>query len=451
MQDDLTPRVAEETPRATGAYLVMFHDGQDADGARGRLERWVGVKPVCTSMYAGRVNQIPAELRSHGSVYFAEFGMALVDPAVCGMTPEAVMGFGADDAVRAVRPEYVVAASGWLARLFGFERRTRSSYAEPGPANAAPARAGDAGVAPQPASGPASDEDADETWGLRAVRAGESPFEGAGVKVAILDTGFDFDHPDFAGRAIVSESFVPGETAFDGQGHGTHVAGTAVGPRTRAALGGAARGYGVAPKAELHVAKVLGDDGSGREGDILAGILWALQAGCEVISMSLGRRPLPGDDAGDYERIGRMALEQGSLIVAAAGNESLRSFGVISPVSAPANAPSILAVAAIDEDRSVADFSNGGLIEGGGEVDVAAPGVGVFSAAPGGERRRLSGTSMATPHVAGLAALLAESDPSLRGQALWDALTSQAGALDAPARDVGAGLAQAPLSGFAAS
>lgn len=456
MVDDLAPRVAEETPRATGAYLIVFHDDAAHADARETLERRVGRPARCSSEYVGAANRLPAELRSHGSVFFEDFGMALVDPTLCGLGADVMSGFETDDRVAYVRPEYEVSASGWLARLFGLERASaqRSSYAEvdanappASSAEATPARApSDRDMRVDPVSPPpvASDADADETWGLRAVDAPDSPFTGAGIKVAILDTGFDLDHPDFAGRDIVAQSFVPGETVADGQGHGTHVAGTAVGPRTRAALGGAARGYGVAPGAQLHVAKVLGDNGSGREGDILAGILWALQSGCEIVSMSLGRRPLPGDATGDYERIGRRALDQGSLLIAAAGNESVRLIGIVSPVSAPANAPSIMAVGAVDEDLDVAGFSNGGLVEGGGEVDVAAPGVGVFSAEPGGGRRRLSGTSMAAPHVAGLAALLAESDPSLRGRALWDALTDRAAALDAPARDVGAGLAKAP-------
>jgi subtilisin family serine protease len=253
-----------------------------------------------------------------------------------------------------------------------------------------------------------------------------------------MDTG----HPDFAGRSIVTRSFVAGETADDVQGHGTHCAGTAAGP----AAAGNRPSYGVATEADIFVGKVLNNSGSGLEIDILAGMAWAIEQGCQVISMSLGRATQVGEiPSAAYERLGRRALDSGSLIVAAAGNESSRQFGFIAPVGAPANSPSILAVAAIDFEGKIAEFSCGGINPNGGEVNIAAPGVGVFSSFPRPELyKTLRGTSMACPHVAGLAALLAESDASLRGQALWDAIVSGAAKLSLDASDVGAGLAQAP-------
>jgi subtilisin len=280
------------------------------------------------------------------------------------------------------------------------------------------------------------------TWGLQATGVLQSPFSGKGIRLCVLDTGIDLQHPDFLTRAITQRSFVAGEAVDDGNGHGTHCAGTAAGSRPR---GGMPR-YGVAPDATLHVGKVLSNAGSGRERDIIAGMLWAIGAGCEVISMSLGRTVGAGEGPSpDYERIGQMALQKGSLIVAAAGNESARRYGHIAPVGAPANAASIMAVAALDQVLDVAEFSSGGVNPGGGEVNIAAPGVGILSAAPRPELyRTLRGTSMACPHVAGLAALLAQSDASLRGQALWDRMMATARALPLDARDVGAGLAQAP-------
>lgn len=117
----------------------------------------------------------------------------------------------------------------------------------------------------------------DSTWGVQAVGANASPFSGEGIRVAVLDTGLDFGHPDFAGRNIVQRSFVVGEPADDGQGHGTHCSGTATG--TRSTLNQLR--YGVAPATELHIGKVLNNSGSGRERDIVAGIAWAISSGAK--------------------------------------------------------------------------------------------------------------------------------------------------------------------------
>lgn len=415
------PRRVEPGAPTTGALLVFFQPGCGMDDACNMIEGVIGRRPPRTSDYPQRLPDFARTIRGGGLGYFDDFGVAVLDPTTAGLDQSALDVIRGRDEVVLMRPEYRLFAMGFLARLFGFGR------------SQAPAAA-----APEPA--PALTEER-ATWGVQAVGADLGAFDGAGIKVAVLDTGFDFDHPDFAGRAIVSESFVDGETAQDGAGHGAHVAGTVAGPAAPAA----APRYGVAPGVDLHIAKVLGNDGSGREGDMLAGILWALEQGCQVINMSLGRSPLPGDSTNDYDRIGRLALERGALIVAAAGNESARSEGAIAPVGAPANARSIMAVGAVDEAMAIADFSNGGIVPDGGSVDIAGPGVNVLSSAPVAERYvRYSGTSMATPHVAGVAALLAQSDPTLRGQALWDALTTRARDIGLPARDAGAGLVQAP-------
>jgi subtilisin family serine protease len=145
-----------------------------------------------------------------------------------------------------------------------------------------------------------------------------------------------------------------------------------------------------------------------------------------------------------YETVAQRALAAGCLIVAAAGNESSRP-GLIAPVGHPANCPSIIAVGAVDASLAIARFSSGGMNLRGGQVDIAAPGVAVISTAP---RPRLyatmSGTSMATPHVAGLIALHAEANVGMRGGALGWLLLQSARRLALPNRDVGAGLAQAP-------
>ncbi|KUM29845.1 peptidase S8 [Arthrobacter sp. EpRS66] len=278
------------------------------------------------------------------------------------------------------------------------------------------------------------------TWGLQAVDADLGSFTGKGINVAVLDTGFDAAHPDFAGRTITAKSFVEGEDAADGHGHGTHCIGSSCGPRTPAQ----GPGYGVASEANIFAGKVLGADGSGSDSTILAGINWALENKCEIISMSLGadvRTVHP-----PYVTAGRRSLELGSLIIAAAGNNAQRSAGNPGFVGAPANSPYIMAVAALDSKLAVADFSAQALDTKGGEVNIAGPGVDIYSSWPGAQRyNTISGTSMATPHVAGVAALLAEST-GLRAQELWDQLVATARDVSLPAEDAGAGLAQAPSS-----
>ncbi|UXN32998.1 S8 family serine peptidase [Glutamicibacter sp. M10] len=278
------------------------------------------------------------------------------------------------------------------------------------------------------------------TWGLQAVGADLSSYTGKGINLAVLDTGFDANHPDFAGRNVTTKSLVDGEDAADSHGHGTHCIGTSCGPRTPEQ----GPGYGVASEANIFAGKVLGADGSGSDSTILAGINWALENKCQVISMSLGADVKTVHPP--YVTAGRRALELGSLIVAAAGNNAQRSAGNPGFVGAPANSPYIMAVAAVDSKLAVADFSAQAISTEGGEVDIAGPGVDVYSSWPGSQRyNTISGTSMATPHVAGLAALLAEST-GLRAQELWDKLVQEARSLSLPTTDVGAGLAQAPTS-----
>jgi subtilisin len=280
-----------------------------------------------------------------------------------------------------------------------------------------------------------------ETWGLKATRVVSSRYSGRGVRVAILDTGFDLGHPDFAGRSIAAQSFVAELPVDDANGHGTFCAGVACGPEQPRD----APRYGIASAAELHVARVLGDDASGTDGNVLAGIDWAVGRGCAVISISLGSPVYLGDGYPEvYEHVAARSLAAGSLLIAPAGNESQRPDS-IAPVEHPANCPSIVAVGALGQNLEVAPFSNGGLNPNGGEVSLVAPGTAIVSAAPRPDLYQVgSGTSMATPFVSGIAALLAEAHPQARGAALRDLLLEAFCTLPAPVRDVGVGLVQAP-------
>lgn len=279
------------------------------------------------------------------------------------------------------------------------------------------------------------------TWGLLATRVLSSPYRGRGIRVAILDTGLDLTHPDFAGRAVVSKSFAGELPVDDGNGHGTLCAGIACGPQQPAR----APRYGVAPAADLYVARVLDNNAGGTDGNVLAGIDWAVRNRCAIVSMSIGTAVAVGDSYPKvYEQAAARALDEGTLLIAPAGNSSQRPDS-IAPVEHPANCPSILAVAAVDQTLAVAPFSNGGLNPDGGDVDLAAPGIAIASASPRPTLYQTgSGTSMAAPFVAGIAALIAEADRHARGAALRAALLRAFVPLPAPARDVGAGLVQAP-------
>ena len=187
---------------------------------------------------------------------------------------------------------------------------------------------------------------------------------------------------------------------------------------------------------------MLDDDGAGVDAGILAGIDWAITNGCQVISMSLGAND--PEVSTTYETVGRRALEAGCLIVAAAGNNADRESGDLGFVGVPANSPSIMAIAALDSQLRVASFSAAANPVEGGNIDLAAPGVDVYSTWRMPQRYdTISGTSMATPHVAGLAALWSQT-AGATGQALWTKLTEAARSLELPVTDVGAGLAQAP-------
>ncbi|HEV2478196.1 MAG TPA: S8 family serine peptidase [Puia sp.] len=301
-------------------------------------------------------------------------------------------------------------------------------------------------------SGPYKDTST-ATWGIHAVGALATRATGKGVKLAILDTGFDFTHPDFSGRTLHRKSFVGTRAAKDNEGHGTHIAGIAGGDRK----GRDGARYGLASGARLYIGKILDDNGEGTDGQTLAGIEWALEKGCQIISMSFGAPMEAGEPCSAvFEQVAQIAMAHRCLLVAASGNESDRAKTrpVIAAVNHPANCPSIMAVGALTPALGVADYSCAGTPgnvgvpaasgdgrgNAGGQIDIAAPGDNILSAKPGGGYRRESGTSMATAFVAGLAALLWEQYPNAGAWEIWARLTTQAWRLGLSAADIGAGL-----------
>ena len=284
---------------------------------------------------------------------------------------------------------------------------------------------------------------ASHSWCLTLIGIGPdfSGPTGKGVKAAILDTGVDLEHPDFAGRfpgGNNTASFIAGQTIHDGHGHGTHCAGILAGPVQSA--GG--RRYGVAPDAELLIGKVLNDQGNGYDDQILDGIAWAADAGARVISMSLGSAREMSEPFSDlYQVVAENLLNEGegTLIIAAAGNESNRP-AFTKPVGNPAACPSIMAVAAVGQDRQIGRFSCRQMDEIG-KVAISAPGVQVYSSWTGKGFKTISGTSMAAPHVAGVAVLYLQEQPTLKASELVNLLRTRAQSLGDP-KDFGNGLVQ---------
>jgi subtilisin family serine protease len=266
---------------------------------------------------------------------------------------------------------------------------------------------------------------------------------GQDVTVAVLDTGYDSTHPDLAGRVAVSQDFSGTGSARDGNGHGTHVASTIAG--SGAASGGKYKG--VAPGAKLAIGKVLDDSGSGQMDDVIAGMRWAAaEAGAKVVNLSLGSGPTDGTDPAS-QAVNALSAQYGTLFVVAAGN-----YGSDEAVSSPASADAALAVGSVTKSGALSDFSSRGprLTAAAVKPEIAAPGSDIVAAKaadaqigePVGEHyTKLSGTSMATPHTAGAAAILAQRHPDWTGDRLKAALVGTAAPVaDAGVYAVGGGL-----------
>ena len=287
----------------------------------------------------------------------------------------------------------------------------------------------------------AADPRRGEQWGLDMIGAGQAHARatGAGAVVAIVDSGVKADHPDLAGRVLPGRDFVEGDdTPQDENGHGTHVAGI-VAATSDNGLGVAS----VAPAAKILPVRVLGADGSGTADDVRKGIDYAVAQGADVINLSLGEdvplRALLGEEDDVDAAIGA-ALDKGVVVAAAAGNSGF-------PVcSTPGGRGRMLCVGAVDRSRSKTLYSNYGdglaiSAPGGGDLPVA--GEGILSTWNDGDYAELAGTSQATPHVAGAAALLVSLGVS--GQAAAELLlrTAADAGEPGPDPDYGAGILNA--------
>jgi subtilisin len=247
--------------------------------------------------------------------------------------------------------------------------------------------------------------------------------QGKGIRVAVVDTGIDFKHPDLQPNYVGGTSFVPGTaTPMDDHGHGTHCAGTIA-----ASINGSGV-VGVAPQASLYAVKVLDHNGSGQFSWIISGIDWCIQHGIHIISMSLGGSAAPTA----LETMCNLAWSKGVLIVAAAGNANQQTPvpPAASNVGYPGKYKNVIAVSAIDSANVIAPFSSRGP-----EVDLCAPGVSVLSDKLGGGTTVMSGTSMACPHVAGVAALAWGSHRFSRNEEIWNLLASSVDNLGVPGWD----------------
>ncbi|MEU6200543.1 S8 family peptidase [Streptomyces sp. NPDC047061] len=263
---------------------------------------------------------------------------------------------------------------------------------------------------------------------IGAPTAWKSGYNGKGVKIAVLDTGIDTTHPDLKDQVIESKNFSGAADATDHFGHGTHVASIAAGTGAKSH----GKYTGVAPGAKILNGKVLDDTGSGDDSGILAGMEWAAAEGADIVNLSLGGYDTPEIDPLEAE-VNKLSTEKGILFAIAAGNEGPESIG------SPGSAAAALTVGAVDGNDKLADFSSTGpAADGSIKPDVTAPGVDITAAAAKGSvidqevgenppgYLTISGTSMATPHVAGAAAILKQEHPDWGYQQLKAALTGSA-------------------------
>jgi serine protease AprX len=268
-------------------------------------------------------------------------------------------------------------------------------------------------------------------------------YRGTGIKIAVVDTGIDRAHPDFAGRIVDGVSYV-GSDYQDDNGHGTHVAGICAG--SGAAQGGTYSG--VAPEARIWVAKVLDRNGSGSMSGVMAGVEWAVDQRVQVINLSLGGSgSSDGQDA--LSLTCNAAVSRGIVVCVAAGNDgpAARTIG------SPGAAADVVTVGAANRSDRVASFSSRGpTADGRTKPDLCFPGSNIVAARAAGTSMgspvndhytASSGTSMATPHASGVAALILQAKPGATPAQIKHALASSALDMGADPNAVGSGRGRA--------
>jgi subtilisin family serine protease len=266
-------------------------------------------------------------------------------------------------------------------------------------------------------------------WGLKSLNVPEVwlKTEGEGIKIAILDTGIAMQHPDLQDSIIASQDFTGKGSVEDGNGHGTHCAGIAAAVRNNKGI------IGVAPKAKIMCAKVLNNRGSGTLDWIVKGIHWAYDEGADIISMSLGS----SNGTPALEQAVRKVIDGGKILIVAAGNAGEGS----DTIRYPGRYKDVICVGAINREMKRSQFSSTGP-----NLTIMAPGEQVMSCYPPDTFAKFSGTSMAAPFIAGVAALILSKHRSHGGytpcatqQQMFEHLTKEATDIDDPGWDVRTG------------
>jgi subtilisin family serine protease len=376
----VTASTASALPAKSGKRFIITFDAKakkaDRDAALGALSL-TSTKDIATNGDTDKEVSVSIVEVPAGQTLATEVGKAVCkNPEICSVALRRIVSIEADRRVKWIESAQVSFQASPLpsfsAVMAGLNMPKASSFKQ------------------NPMAAMSGANRKEETWGINRVHAPSAwPItEGKGVKVAVIDTGIDGSHPDLSGSvdggySAITKTENPADYQDD-NGHGSHVAGTIAGHRDGKGV------VGVAPQARLYAVKVLDADGSGNLSDVIDGIVWAAKNHMDVANMSLGA---PVDSEAMHRAV-RFARGSGVVVVAAAGNSG-------AAVGFPGAYEDVIAVAASDSNDKLASFSSRGP-----EVDFIAPGVDVLSAKMGGGFASYSGTSMASPHVAGLAALV---------------------------------------------